>query len=343
MAQRVTVNWENVTAEELSVAKDCAPTQQGFIRFQAFEFLYKGLSIREVAEFSGRDVKTIRRWIHLFNDRGVDGLALKGYSGQPRKIEAEKFKAEYVPLVLSPEKAGESHWTALKFHGYLKEEFREELGYSTLLRYLEENEIALRYPRRWPERQDEEKRAEFLKELNVLAANEKNSLWFADEAGFEGDPRPRRIWVKKGSKPKVPSLGDHIRHNVVGAVNPISGDFFSLVVPHSDRDVFQAFLDEFAKHTAETEPDKNIIMVLDNASWHHHSELEWHHMTPCYLPAYSPDFNPIEQIWKVLKERFFANWIAKTPEQLIERLCQAIRSLVSDEIASIASIEHLTS
>lgn len=272
MRQRLQVNWENVTAEELSVAKRCAPTQQGFVRFQAFEFLFKGASIEQVADYSDRDVRTIRRWINLFNESGIDGLALKGKAGRPRMIEAGKFQSEYVPLLLEPERAGESHWTALKFHGYLKEEFQEEVGYSTLLRYLDENEIALRYPRRWPERQDEEQREAFLKELDALAADEKNSLWFSDEAGFEGDPRPRRVWVKKGSKPKVPYLGDHIRYNVVGAVNPQSGDFFSLVVPHSDREVFQAFLDEFARHTAKTEPKKNIIMVLDNASWHHYSE-----------------------------------------------------------------------
>ena len=41
--------------------------------------------------------------------------------------------------MLEPARAGETHWTALKFHGYLKTEYREELSYSTLLRYLHEN------------------------------------------------------------------------------------------------------------------------------------------------------------------------------------------------------------
>ena len=244
MGKRLKVNWENTTAEEISIAKRCAPTQQGFIRYQALEFLSKGLTIEETAEYSDRSERTIRRWISLFNESGLDGLALKGYAGQPRKIEAEKFRAEYIPLLLAPEKVGESHWTALKFYGYLREEFHEEFGYSTLLRYLDENEIALRYPRRWPEQQDAKKRKAFLSELSALVSDEANSLWFADEAGFEGDPRPRRVWVKKGSKPKVPYRGNHIRHSVVGAVNPKSGEFFSLVVPHSDRDVFQVFLNE---------------------------------------------------------------------------------------------------
>jgi len=49
----------------------------------------------------------------------------------------------------------------------------------------------------------------------------------------------------------------------------------------------------------------------------------------------------LEQIWKVLKDRFFANWIAKSPQVLIERICSAIQSLLPDEISSIASIDHL--
>ena len=323
------------------MAKRCAPTQQGFVRFQAMELLLAGYSEEEVARISDRDERTIRRWLDLFNAGGIDRLALKGYAGQPRKIDAERFAAEYVPLVLEPARAGETHWTALKFHGYLKAEYREELSYSTLLRYLHENELALQYPRCWPERQNEEERQAYLDRHKDLCAEAGVSLWYADEAGFEGDPRPRRRWVKVGSKPRVPYLGDHIRHEVIGAVNPRRGELFSLVVPHSDHLVFQTFPDELAKHTRVHEPKKRVMLILDNASWHKHSSLHWHHITPCYLPAYSPDFNPIEAIWRVLKDRFFNQWIAKSPEQLMERLCEALRSLLADEAASIASVAHL--
>jgi transposase len=333
--------WENAGAADIAIAKHCAPTQEGFVRYQALELLREGYTREQVARISDRSPRTVRHWLQLFRDRGLDGLALKGRSGRPRKIDADKFRCEYVPLILEPERVGETHWTALKFHGHLKDKFKEELGYSTLVRYLEENDVALRYPRRWPERQDAEKRKEFLCKLRKLSADRQNAIWFCDQAGFEGDPRPRRVWVKKGSKPKVPYLGDHIRHNVVGAVNPKHGELFSLVVPHCDKDVFQVFLDEFAKHTAKKNQKKRIILVLDNASWHRHSELKWHHITPCYLPSYSPDFNPIEEIWRVLKERFFTNWIAKSIEQLIDRICQAIKSLLKDDIASIAAMEHL--
>ena len=332
---------ENATAEEIAVAKACSPRKEGFIRFQALEMLIGGYGEEEVARISDRAVRTIRRWVGWFNESGTDGLALKGSSGRPRKIEPEKFKAEYIPLLLEPGRAGETHWTALKFHGYLREEYQELLSYSTLLRYIHENDAALRYPRRWPERQNGEERAKFPEVLRGLYSDDRLSVWFADEAGFEGDPRPRRIWVKKGSKPRVPYLGDHIREGVVGAVNPKAGDFFSLIVPQSDSDIFQAFLDEFAKHTSVKEKGKKTVLIIDNASWHKNTSIRWHHITPVFLPAYSPDLNPIEAIWRVLKERFFTGWTAKTPGDLVQRICSAIRSLIADEVSSIASIDHL--
>lgn len=60
-----------------------------------------------------------------------------------------------------------------------------------------------------------------------------------------------------------------------------------------------------------------------------------------FLPPYSPDFNPIETIWKVIKDRFFTQWFAKTLPELIERICKALNSLASDEISSIAAVSHL--
>ena len=67
--------------------------------------------------------------------------------------------------------------------------------------------------------------------------------------------------------------------------------------------------------------NRQILLVLDNASWHKPKRLNWHHIKPLYLPPYSPDLNPIEILWKVLKDRFFSDWYAKTLEQLEQRVC----------------------
>ena len=68
------------------------------------------------------------------------------------------------------------------------------MGYSTTVRYLHELGYNLRVPRPWPERQKEEERNAFLVQLRTWQADPTIELWFADECGVEGDPRPRRRW-----------------------------------------------------------------------------------------------------------------------------------------------------
>lgn len=303
------------------------------------EFFYKGYGDEQVADLSVRSRRTIQEWKRLFNLRGIDGLTVYKRPGRKRCIAPQRFREQILPLFLGPGGA-RRYWTAIEFHGHLTSELGEKLGYSTLLRYLRENRLVLNYPRRFPARCDDSKRAEFLEKIKVLASDPENILYFCDECGIEGDPRPRRIWVKKGSRPKTPYLGDHLRTHAVGAVAPGCGDFFSLVVPHSDREVFQVFLDQLAKHTRQLK--KNIILVIDNAAWHK-GKLTWHHLTPFYLPPYSPDLNPIEVLWRVLKERFFTQWYAKTPDQLDERLCVALKSFIDSpaEVSSITNYSHL--
>src|SRR5690242_6925729 len=95
-----------------------------------------------------------------------------------------------------------------------------ELGDRTAIRYLHPLDSPLRVPRTWPERQDEAARQAFLEAFDALPQEPQVERCFADECGVEGDPRPGRRWVARGSRPRVPSLGEHPRANVVGALCP---------------------------------------------------------------------------------------------------------------------------
>ena len=108
---------ENATPEELRIAKQCAPTTEGFVRFQAIELLLAGYEKEDVAFTAGRSVRTIDRWALNYTRCGIDGVAIKKRSGRPRKISKEKFSTEIVPLVLDPSKVGETHCAAsLNWH-----------------------------------------------------------------------------------------------------------------------------------------------------------------------------------------------------------------------------------
>jgi transposase len=309
------------------------------IRLNAIRSLRLGISRSTLCQQFCRTDRMLRLWIELFNRGGIDALITKARPGRRRKVKLERVRALLLPVLENPATVGQGHWTAVKLHGYLKEQLQLEFGYSTTVRWLHELNFHLRVPQPWPERQNEEQRRGFREELLGLCADPKVELWFGDESGIEGDPRPRRRWVQPGKTRTVPYLGDHIRQNVIGAVAPQSGELFTLIVDGVDTDVFQCFLDEFAK-AVPPKAGVRQLLILDNASWHKSSRLHWHHFAPKFLPGSSPDFNPIERLWLRLKADWFWDYIARTQDALIERLCTALKSFLAQpaKIASICSI-----
>jgi len=179
-------------------------------------------------------------------------------------------------------------------------------------------------PRTWPEKQDEEKRACFVEKLKELKENPEVEIWFQDECGVQGDPKPRRVLARKGSRLRIGYTGRHFKDNVVGAVRPSDGKFFSLIMPFVNTQTFQIFIDEMQKNIGR----KKAVLILDNASWHKARSLNWGRITPIFLPPYSPDFNPIERIWLVLKNSFFSTFFAKTHDELSQRLEFALRYFI---------------
>ena len=327
-------NGENATISEVEVAMEAAPNKRSYIRFGAIRLLLKGMSRADVCMIYNRTDRMVRLWIEMFNRGGIDALATKRADGRPRKIKMERLRDLLVPVLEDPAQAGQRHWTGVKLHGWLLQQLQIDLGYRTVLRYLHELDYNLRVPRPWPDRQDEEKRAEFLLALKALCGTPSDDgktveLWYGDESGVEGDPRPRRRWAKRGSRPKVPYHGDHIRANVIGVVCPANGQCFTMIYDGVDTDVFQHFLDELAVSVVD-DPAKRRILILDNASWHKSKRLNWHHFEPMFLPAYSPDLNPIERLWLRMKCDWFSDYIAKSRDELIEHLCCALTAFMGD-------------
>ncbi len=162
--------------------------------------------------------------------------------------------------------------------------------------------------------------------------NPKIDIWYLDETGVEADPRPKRRWAEKGKELRVTKNGGHIRMNVCGMVCPRTGDFYALEFTHVDTDVFQVFLEQ-ANKDIKLERSRNII-ICDNATWHKTKSLNWGKFEVLFLPPYSPDLNPIERLWRIMKAEWFTDFIAKTRPQLIERLDAALCWLVDRKVSN---------
>lgn len=315
-------NPHNCSVAELDAAMRAAASHRERDRLRAIKALILRPDFEFVLELFNLSERTLRAWIKVFNLQGIEGLLDKDHPGRPRAI-GQEYEERLRDLIIRPEQAQITHWTAKKFHGYLRETLQIECGYRTIVRWLHDHDFRLKVPQPWPDRQDEDERQSWLKEqLAPLLADPEAELWYMDEMGVEGDPRPRRRWARIGEKTRVTKNGDHLRMNVTGMICPRTGQAFLLEFTHNDREVFQAFLDEA---NAQVTPERRRnILICDNAGWHKCKSTRWGRFAPLYLPPYSPDFNPIERLWLLIKAEWFSDFVAKDREGLIARLDQAL-------------------
>jgi len=157
---------------------------------------------------------------------------------------------------------------------------------------------------------------------------------FQDEAGFGRINKPKYCWCFPGIRPNVPC--HHIREYryAYGAVEPLTGDSFFLIMPYCNTDCMNIFL----RGLSDTYADDLIILVCDRATWHKANALDVPaNIRLMFLPPATPDMNPIEPIWKEIRKRGFRNEIFASLDVVVTRLCDTIRSLSPEVILKITS------
>ena len=79
-------------------------------------------------------------------------------------------------------------------------------------------------------------------------------------------------------------------------------------------------------------------MVCDGAAWHKAKALIVpENIRLVFIPPYTPEMNPIEQIWKEIRKRGFKNEIFQTLNKVVDRLCSTICSISPETIISITA------
>ena len=119
-----------------------------------------------------------------------------------------------------------------------------------------------------------------------------------------------RMWYRKGGRPKVRSYAGRKSVSYSGYVNPTTGKLFVARPDWFNYSTTIECLRAFIARQDMTE-GKHLFLVMDNAPWHRkakrliESEQEYEDirnaLTIISLPPYSPDLNPIEQVWRITR------------------------------------------
>lgn len=147
---------------------------------------------------------------------------------------------------------------------------------------------------------------------------------FQDEARFGRITDPKRCWAQKGVRPEVKKQIVREYTYAYGAVSPQDGQSDFLVLPAMDTACMGCFLQEVGKRY----PDDFILMFLDGAACHRSKKLQIpKNMQLEAIPPYSPELNPVENVWEELREKWFPNLVFDSMAGVEEQLCRGMLSL----------------
>ncbi len=122
-----------------------------------------------------------------------------------------------------------------------------------------------------------------------------------------------------------------------GSFSPIDGDSFLIEFPNCNAGTFQIYLDEFSRHR----PKEFKIIVLDNGAFHKAKSLVIpENIGLVFLPPYSPELNPAEKIWAVLKRKF-TNKIHFTLDEVSIFIETEVKLISKSMIQSICSFPYI--
>jgi len=270
---------------------------------------------QEVADIVGRARSRVQVWASLFREGGIDGLLVRGNGGGRKSRMKQETKEAFIEKL----RLGEFR-TAKQFQKWLLEDHQVELSEKGVYYHLGKLGGRLKVPRPSHTKKDEARVLEFketlaekMKALELPKAKPVK-LWVYDEMRYGLHPLLRKMWSLIGHRVVAPVNRRFQWGYLFGAIEVGGGESEFL---YTDG-VVKQFDFEFLKQISSTAPECEHVVIGDGAGFHHKEdgsrENEDEEALPSNihiltLPPYSPELNPIEKLWDIVKDRICSyNW-----------------------------------
>jgi hypothetical protein len=146
------------------------------------------------------------------------------------------------------------------------------------------------------------------------------------------------VWGKRGERPRAPRAQRYSWAYIFGAVCPDRDIGAALVLPRANIHAMNLHLSEISGQVAAS---AHAVLILDGAGWHQEGgDLRVPaNISLLHLPPYSPELNPVENIWQFLRQNFLSNRVYADYRAIVDACCAAWNALTAmpDRIRSITS------
>jgi len=164
--------------------------------------------------------------------------------------------------------------------------------------------------------------------IPARARDKPLEVWFQDEARVGQQGTLTRIWARRGTRPRAPRDTRYQWAYLFGAVCPARGTAAGLVLPLVNTAAMNAHLAEIARSVA---PGAHALLILDGAGWHGSNALVVpDNLSLLTLPPYSPELNPVENVWAYLRANKLAISVFDSYDEIVDACCNAWNFFAND-------------
>jgi len=289
--------------------------------------LYKdeGYTNKMIARLLQMGRNQVTKWLKRYRQGNVDALLQPDdYKGSDPKLTPEQLQALKVELTT------EIYATAWQVMAWVEKRWGVTYEVSAMRKLLKRLSFTYKKNRLVPSKADPELQREFVRWYKGLKKRlgPEDRIYFGDAVHFKHNAEAGYAWSLIGEPHLIPSNSGRQRYNVIGAYCPQTQGYVFLL---TEDNINQYKMIEFllllrAKHLGEGK----IYLILDNASYNYalkvRAKAQRERIILDYLPPYSPNLNPIERLWKLVRKRFFKDKYRDT----FAKFCAQLGSFFAD-------------
>lgn len=270
-------------------------------RIKAVLLYDKGWSIKQIAEALLISEDTIRNHVEEYKNL----KKLKPESGG----SVEKLSNEQA-LLLEKHLENHTYLYTKDIVAYVESVFKIHYTIHGMRNWLQRHGFSYKKPAIVPGKANKEEQTKWIEEYQKLKQNlpPDETICFIDGVHPTHNVQPAYGWIKKGVRKEIPANCGRSRLNLSGMIDVISHK----VIIQNDEMLNADSIISFFKKIEDEYPDKSKIhLFCDNAKYYKNKKIKEFLKTSKiklhFLPSYSPNLNPIERLWKFMKEKVIYN------------------------------------
>jgi transposase len=325
----------------LEEAHRAAQQKRAADRIKTILLLNEGYAYETIAHLLRLDDTTVRRYYKEYNKEGIDGLLEDHYQGSIGYLTWDEEMGLREQLKIH------TYQTVKEIVAYVQTQYEKQYSIEGMTHLLHRLGFVYKKTKVVPGKVNREKQEVFKQAYYELKQTKKpeDKIYFVDATHPQHNNMPFYGWIYKGETKTIKTNSGRTRLNLNGALNLEDLEITIL----SEKTINTHAMMRLILSIEEKQPTGEIFLVVDNASYNHSYELQLFltdhpRVYLRYLPAYSPNLNIIERLWKFFHSKHHDAYFEKFKEfeiavlsffENIHQYNEELKSLLTDSFQTL--------